>query len=592
MGSSDARRREGCLDLEDYGALADGRSVALSGADGSIDWWCVPAFDSWPLFDRILDPEAGGRFSITPAAPFRTERRYRPDSNVLETDFVTETGRARMVEALTLGDLGSPFCGELVRRVEGLEGSMRFALRLSFARGPRDESAEVGLDPEGARFSAGSAVGVVRVSRGVSLRTDDDASVRAEFAVEAGQSEVVGVAADGDRATAAAVGDMDRRLARTEGRWRDWAGGLTVPGPRAGVVRRSLLAQMALFHARTGAIVASPTTSLPELMGGERNWDFRFAWVRDAVHGADALLACGAVAEATRTFNWLISQMRDHGPRVVFTVEGEVAPMDREIDRPGYRGSRPVHVGNLASAQRQHGTFGDVLELAWRLSRRGLSMDSGTQAILCGLVDACADDWQAPDAGIWELSELRPYANSRLACWQALDRAVRLAGDGRLPDSGADRWRKERDRIADWIGEHCWREDLGTYVAWPGSDVLDASLPLAVRLEFGLRDRLERTVEAVDRGLRTGRFHHRMSGVEESEGCFIACSFWLVEARARLGQRRRAAEAFDDLIEALGGVGIYPEMVEPGSERWLANMPLGLTHAAVVRAALALEAGG
>ncbi|HYC96821.1 glycoside hydrolase family 15 protein [Brevundimonas sp.] len=568
MAPQTSRRRQGYLPLESYAALGDGRSIALSGADGSIDWWCVPRLDGERVLDRLLDAADGGRFEVRPVGPFSVDRGYLPDSNVLATEVTTPGGRARLVEGMAMEPGGARGPSQILRRVVGLEGTVRF--RVAFRPG---RSSSVSCE--------------LRASPEIPLRRRRDDLLEGRFLLADGQEQAFSLAVASEAPAGPPPG---RRLDQADAAWRGWARGLTIEGPHAALVRRHALA-LKLLCAPGGAIPAAGTTSLPEIMGGERNWDFRYVWVRDAAYTIEALVQVGAVEDSARAFAWLIERIAEHGPRVVFDLDGAVAPTDEELDVPGYRNSRPAHVGNLATGQRQHGVFGDMLQAAVRLVDAGRPLDAGAARVLGALADECARCWDRPDAGLWELSEMRRYANSRLSCWQALACAVDLADRGILAEPGRAAWTVERDRIAAWIEQRCWSEARQAYVAWPGSEAIDASLALVVRLGFGARPRQEATIRAIDEALRSGLFHHRLSGVQDSEGCFLACSFWIIEAKARLGRREEAAADFEALVVALGGVGVLPEMAEAGTGRWLGNMPQGLTHLALIQAAAALTQG-
>lgn len=562
MTAPPRRRRDGYLPLEGYAAIGDGWSVALCGEDGSIDWWCAPTLESPPVFDRLLDAAEGGCFQLRPKGRYKVARAYQPGSNVLTTEFVTPTGRARLTEAMPLDAQGQPR-PQLVRRIEGLAGGMDFDVSLRLAR---TSDARLETSPD------------------ITFRQGRDGAKRGRFRVTAGQTQSLILSAAEPRGV---VDHGAYALAQADEAWRAWSAALAPPGRYTDLIRRQALI-LKLLCAPTGAVCAAATTSLPEIMGGERNWDFRFIWVRDAAYAAEALIEAGAVADAGQIFDWLITRMAEHGPRVVFDLDGKPAPTDRELDVPGYRYSRPAHVGNLATLQRQHGAFGDLLQAAKRLALTGWSPSPATVAVLVDLVDQAARVWHEPDAGIWELSELRLYANSRISCWQALARAIELCDQGLMPADRRDSWSDTRREIEDWIENQCWSETRQSYVAWPGSDVIDASLALTVRFGFGSPARQEATLAAIDGELGCGLFHHRMSGVQTSEGCFLACSFWVAEAKARLGRTEEARASLDALIMALGGIGPLPEMAEAKTGRWLGNMPQGLTHIAIIQAASAV----
>ncbi|ONG53979.1 glycoside hydrolase family 15 [Pseudoroseomonas deserti] len=579
------RRVDGYLALEDYGALGDGRSVALSGADGSIDWWCVPNLDSPPLFDRLLDPEEGGRFCLTPVDPFEVERRYRPGSNVLETIFTTAQGRARLTESLNSGTAGRLPWGELARRVEGIDGTVVFAVEMRPGRRANGASPYRSKIGEHAVFHVGKVLGLLLHSDGFAGEQADD-GVCGRLTVAQGQREVLAlIVGEGEPLVVDPVATIDERIDLSDKEWRDWSDRVAYDGAHREAFIRSILALKLLLFSPSGAIAAAATTSLPEGIGGRKNYDYRYAWVRDAGYTIKAFLTAGARAEAKAAFTWLLKRLREHDARVCYTLGGALAPDLTVIDVPGYRRSGPVHVGNLATTQHQHGIYGDIFETASRFVACGNILDPSSAELLSHLADQCADAWRKKDAGIWELETPQHYTMSKISCWQALARAVELADQGQLPTTCRDRWSRERDRIAAWIEAHCWSERKQAFTFYAGSEALDASLALAVRFGFDGHDRLEKTLDAIDAELGAGPYHHRYSGVAREEGCFLACSFWMIEARALLGQRDRAEAALAALTAALDrGVGIMTEMADPASGAFLGNLPQGLSHLAHVMA--------
>lgn len=593
LPASTRRDDDGFLPLKDYGALGDGRAVVLSGADGSIDWWCVPNMDSPPLFDRLLDPDDGGRFAIAPVEAFTVERRYRDRSNVLETVFTTASGRAVLVESLNSGTAGRLPWAELARRIEGIDGRVEFWVDLRFGR--RAEAVSPYFARAGSRdvFHVGTVLGLVLASDTVAVDHQDDRGLRAHVAVGAGERATLAIVAGADEPLVVPdIADIDARIDRSDQEWRDWANGLRCDGPRRDDVIRSALALKLLLYSPSGAIVAAPTTSLPEWIGAAKNWDYRYAWIRDAGYTVKSFLQIGADGEAKAGLTWLLARLGDGVPRVCYTLGGDAVPAPATIDIPGYRGSTPVVVGNAAGSQHQHGIYGDIFETAGAFVAGGNVLDSVSAETLSHLADQCADRWRQPDAGIWELPDMQHYTASKVSCWQALQHAVALADQGHLPTTCRERWLRERDRIATWIEEHCWSAARDAYVFHPDSDRLDAAVALAVRFGFPSHDRLRRTLAAIDTELGSGAFHYRYSGAAQEEGCFLACTFWMVEAHALLGRRDHAAAAFDAAMRGIaGGVGILPEMVDPASGAFLGNLPQGLTHLAIVQAAATLDAG-
>jgi GH15 family glucan-1,4-alpha-glucosidase len=582
-------REDGYLPLSHYGALGEGRSIALSGEDGSIDWWCVPNMDSPPLFDRLVNPVEGGRFCISPVEPFSIERRYRDGSNVLETVFKTARGRAVMVESLNSGPAGRmPWC-ELGRRIEGVEGSIEFALDLRF--GTRADTCSPYLVERDGRFifHAGSTLGVVLASDGITFKAVGEA-LEARFTIGAAERKVFAlVAGDDEPLVVPNIGEIDIRIDVSDQEWRDWSTRIGYDGERHEPVLRSALALKLLLYSPSGAIAAAATSSLPEKIGGPKNYDYRYAWVRDAGYIIKAFLIIGADAEAKAAFTWLIKRIAEHGARVFYKLDGALPPIDRDVDVPGYRNSQPVRLGNAAASQHQHGIYGDIFEVAFRFVADGNILDDRTAETLERLANECAERWRQKDSGMWELELQRHYTVSKISCWQALNRAVFLAENGHIPMTHSPRWRRERDRIAEWIDGNCWSEAKGAYTAWPGTEDLDAALALAVRFDFDGREKLSRTIDAIDRELGAGPFHYRMSGMAAEEGCFLACSFWIVEAKSLLGRAKDARKAFDALLEKLDSCGIYPEMIDPNTLDWLGNLPQGFTHLAMIHAATALD---
>ncbi len=587
------RDQGGWLLLEEYAALGDGRSVALIGLDGSIDWWCVPHMDSPPLFDRLLSPETGGYFAITPREAFRTERRYLPDSNVLETLFITASGRARLVESLNSGPAGRLPWAELARRIEGLEGSLEFDVAIDFGTQADTVSPYLASNDNGCVFYAGDILGLFLHDERLAIQRKDDLGVRARARVSKGEKTVLAlIAGHNEPLVVPALELIDQRIDGSDREWRQWATTLHYDGPYRSTVVRNALALKLLLSSPSGSIMAAATTSLPERIGGLKNYDYRFAWIRDASYTIEAFIGIGAQPEAKAAFTWLLRRLGEHGPRVFYTLDGALGECVRPVDLPGYKNSPPV-VGNDARDQLQHGIYGDIFETARCFIDSGNILDTSSAMILSRLADQCADRWRQPDAGIWELQQSRHYTTSKISCWQALSRAIELADGGHLPTTCRERWQRERERVRAWIEKHCWSEARQAYLFYPDSDRLDASVALAVRFGYPSVERLRSTLDAVHEELGAGAFHYRYSQAAQEEGCFLACTFWLVEAWALLGQDERARAALHDALAGLAhGVGIYSEMIDPGQGHFLGNLPQGLTHLAALRAALAIGGKG
>ncbi|WP_197975466.1 glycoside hydrolase family 15 protein [Rhizobium sp. CFBP 8762] len=584
----------GAMPLDSYITLGDGRTAAIVSADGSVDWWCVPHMDSQPLFDRLLSADNGGYFALTPTEPFTTERGYRDGSNVHETVFTTASGKAKLTEAITSGPAGRlPWC-ELARRLEGLEGEVTFTLKLTFGTRADTICPYITPNQHGTVFHADRVLGMLRTTDGVVIDTETDGEISGSIPLKAGQRETVAIVAGEDEPlTVSPIEQIDNRLDLTDFEWRQWVERVQYEGKHHDLVMRSALALKLLLFSPSGAIAAAATTSLPERIGGEKNYDYRYAWVRDASYTIKAFLRVGAQAEAKAAFTWLIRRLDEHGAKVCYTLMGELVPETSEIDVPGYAGSQPVQVGNAAGDQHQHGIYGDIFETAARFVAAGNILDARSAEVLSRLADQCADRWMQKDHGIWELPKAEHYTMSKVSTWQALARAVELADGNHLPTTCRDRWARTRDRIAEWIETHCWSEKLQAFSFYAGSDTLDASMALAVRFGFDGKERLESTIRAIDRELKSGPYHYRYSGVDKEEGCFLACTFWVAEAKALLGHTQESEDDFQAIVDALDrGSGTYSEMADPKTGAFLGNMPQGLTHLALVQTAATLSGKG
>jgi len=388
-----------------------------------------------------------------------------------------------------------------------------------------------------------------------------------------------------------ALAAIDARIDRSDQSWREWCGDLTIDGPYAADVRRSALALKLLLFSPTGAIAAAATTSLPERVGGGKNYDYRFAWVRDVAYTIKAFLRVGATEEAKAAFSWLTATVRRHEGRLrtMYRLDGALAPDEQDLDLPGYRGSRPVLAGNRARNQLQLGVFGDLLETAALFVESGHVLDLVTRRLLAELTDRCADLWRSRDAGIWELEQLEHYTMSKMGCWTALDRAVALAAKGQIDASHVERWQRERDRIRDWVDAECWSEAKQAYTLHPGTERLDAALLLATWFGFERRDRLASTRDAVRRELCRGPLLYRYSGMEREEGTFLACGFWLVEAFALLDDRPSAVRQMDAMLAACNSnLGLLNEQMDARTGAMLGNVPQALSHLALIHAAIAV----
>lgn len=579
------------LPIEDYAVVTDARSSALIGRDGTIDWWPLPTLHAPPVFAALVDPEEGGCFRLTVDGATDTTRRYLPGTNVLETRITTPSGAVTVTDALNVGAAGRLPWSELARRVEGIQGQVQ--LRWEVRPGTRlgDAHPTVG------------SVGGTPV-----LRLDDQHLAVVTSCPAESHDGVVGgctTVRSGDRCLIALVGtddeplplpavdDIDRRIDATVDHWLRFSDLVRYSGPWSEQVQRSALALKTLLYEPAGAMAAAVTTSLPERIGGPKNWDYRYAWVRDSSFALDAMISLGLREEVHGAVSWLLSALRGSAPElhVFYTLDGEAPGGATELDVPGYRASRPVRAGNGASTQTQLGSFGDLFDTICRYVDAGSTLDPTTAALLASYADRCVEQWDRADSGIWELGDLQHYTISKIGCWVALDRAARLADAGQLPAARAGRWRAEADTVRRWVQDHCWSAAKGSYTFHADTDGLDAAVLLAGRTGFDRGPRLASTCEAVCRelGVPGTPLLYRYTGMDVDEGAFVACTFWLVEALALTGQQDRARQLMDEAVGLVNDVGLLSEEVDPGTGGFLGNLPQGLSHLALINAAVILD---
>lgn len=587
--------------IGEYAAIGDGRTAALVARDGSIDWLCLPDLDSPSVFAAVLDAERGGRFALHPEGQASIERRYLADTNVLETTFATKDGVVRVTDALALpgaGGLGPT--RELVRRIDGLAGRvpMRWCVTPAFGYGsvrPRIEHR--GRIP--VAVAGRDAIAVCSWEAGEA--NVDSGTISGRFDAQDGASALIVLCtAHQEPLVFPPRAEVEARLEATIGYWRDWATTREYAGPWRNAVIRSALALKLLFHSPSGAIAAAATASLPEQIGGERNWDYRFCWVRDSAFTLDALLQLGCPREAEAFFWWLLHASQLTRPRlqVLYRLDGAERAPERTLALGGYRGSRPVRVGNAAAGQTQLDIYGDVLQTALIYVQAGGGLDRETGRRLAGMADLVCRIWREPDSGIWEVrSEPRHFTHSKMMCWVALDRALRLSEAGQLPSRHAAAWRTEALAIRDFIETRCWSSRLDSYTRDADAEELDASLLLGVLFGYGAPDagRLTSTVCAIRRDLGHGPLLHRYSGedgLRGDEGAFLCCSFWLADALARIGRVSEATELMEQLMPLAGDVGLYAEELDPDTGEQLGNTPQGLVHLALINAAVSITRAG
>jgi GH15 family glucan-1,4-alpha-glucosidase len=588
-------RRDGYAPIREYGALGDGRTAALVASDGSIDWLCLPNLDSPSVFAALLDAERGGRFALAPTVPFETERRYLPGTNVLETTFRTQAGVVRVTDAMTIPGSGLGPLRELVRVVEGISGSVPLAWAVEPRFGYGRASARFGVRGGVPVADAGASALAVRAWDAGEPEIAEE-EIRGRFEAQAGARACLVVTASEQEPLVFPERDqVEERFERTRAAWLEWTDARGYEGPWREQVLRSALALKLLVFSPSGAIAAAPTTSLPETVGGERNWDYRYAWIRDAAFALEALLDLGCPAEAHAFIWWLLhaSQLTHPRLQVLYQLDGGDYARERELALAGYRGSQPVRVGNGAVDQRQLDIYGDLFQTIWLYVDRGNELDREAGGRLAKTADLVCDLWRERDRGLWEVrSDSLHFTQSKMMCCVALDRACKLAEGGHLPDDGLAHWRREAEAARAFVEERCWSEEKRSYVRFAGGEELDASVLLGSLMGYCAGDdgRMSATIDAVRRELGHGPFLYRYTGedgLEGEEGAFLACSFWLAEALARSGRTDEGAELIDELVGHANDVGLYAEEIDPATGEFLGNFPQGFTHLALVSAACA-----
>lgn len=585
--------RPAYLPLRDYALIGDCHGAALVSRFGSIDWCTFGRFDAAPVFCRILDAKRGGSFSVQPSVSFEAGRRYIPDTNLLETSFRTQHGSVRVTDFMPVGrregaslhdyvTLQAP--AAVVRIIEGIEG--RVPMRILFdptsdygAHRPTLAAMESGVtSSDGTQLRAAMRFRIDRAG-GAVCDTDIAAGDRHELVVHAAMTRV--------------PNDSGEELLRiTRAFWEEWSGYSRYSGPYRDAVVRSALALKLMTYAPTGALVAAPTTSLPEAIGGERNWDYRYCWLRDSTLTLYALGVLGFSGEAERFRDYLLTACHSSYPRlqIMYGIDAEPELPERTLDHlEGYERSRPVRIGNGAHDQNQHDVVGEVVGWAHLYDALGGRLGRNTREFVVELADRACDEWQEPDSGLWESrGEPKRYVYSLVMSWVALDRAAALAGSR----AQKRRWRAAAEEIVSSVLSE-GADGSGSLVAALGETDLDAALLRVPFTGFPLdRSTVAATVARVQTELTDGAFVHRYSsgdGLKSREGAFLLCSFWLVDALLWLGRTEEARRNFEQLLDAANDVGLYSEEIDAETQALLGNFPQAFTHLALIHTATLFE---
>ena len=582
------------MKIEDYGLIGDLQTAALVGRNGSVDWLCLPRFDSPSCFAALLGDESHGRWLLAPATEVKaTSRRYRPETLILETDFETADGEVRVIDFMPRRGGGAP---QLIRIVEGLRGRVPMRLELSLRPDYGEIVPLVALAGDGMSVAAGPDA--FRLSTPLPLSAEDG-TVTAEFPAIEGASERFVLGWHLSFEPAPPVEDAHSALARTEAGWREWSGRGTYDGAYRDAVQRSLITLKAMTHEVTGAIVAAPTTSLPEDLGGERNWDYRYCWLRDSALTLIALLGAGHTEEAT-AFRDYLGRLITGDPadiQIMYGVGGERRLTEFELEHlPGYEGSAPVRVGNAASEQFQLDIYGEITTASqMAVQELGLTAVRLWQRWL-RLVEYVESVWRKPDDGLWEArGPQRHFTSSKVSAWAVFDRSVRIAESIGL-EAPIDRWRGVRDEIHQEVCEKAYDPERRTFTQYYGSKELDASvlsIPLAGFLP-PTDERVTGTIETIERELTRDGLVSRYStdetddGLQGGEGQFLACSFWLAAALAFNGRLDDARALFERLLGLANDLGLLAEEYDVDHRRQVGNFPQAFSHLAMINSARAI----
>jgi GH15 family glucan-1,4-alpha-glucosidase len=599
--------------IENYGIIGDLHTAALVGRDGSIDWLCLPRFDSPSVFGAILDDKKGGRFRVSSTAEgAATKQFYLPETNVLTTRFLSSGGVGEVIDFMPVQPHGTQARPHrLVRRIGCVLGEMPFRVECRPAFNYARDKHEVEISDSGACFRSQDLC--LALSTRVKLEKKGGA-VAAGFTLREGETAAF-VLHDIEKSESCGVApeekEVDRLFEETVEYWRHWVARCTYRGRWREIVYRSALVLKLLTYAPTGAIVAAPTTSLPAFIGGTRNWDYRFTWIRDAAFTLYALMRIGFTEEATAFMRWIVARSHELEPdgslQIMYGIDGEHDLKEVTLDHlEGYRGSRPVRIGNAAHNQLQLDIYGELMDSVYLYNKHATPISYDGWRELRRMINWVCENWQQPDFGIWEVrGPARHFVYSKLMCWVALDRALRLATKRSFP-ADHDRWLKTRDEIFEEILTRGWSEERKAFVQYYDGESLDAA-NLIMPLVFFLSPtdpRMLSTLEAIRRspgkdGLVADSLVYRykteenVDGIEEDEGTFNMCTFWLVEAMTRAGRTRpellrEARLKFEKMLGYANHLGLYSEGIGPHGEA-LGNFPQAFTHLALISAAFNLD---
>ncbi|QDC14590.1 glycoside hydrolase family 15 protein [Rhodococcus ruber] len=589
-------QREYAMRIEDYGLIGDLQSAALVGRAGNIDWLCLPRFDSPSCFAALVGDDRHGHWSLRPAAEITgVTRRYRPGTLILETDFETADGAVRVIDFMPRRGDGPP---RLMRIVEGLRGRVSMRMRLSLR--PDYGTITPWVEPAADGVLATAGPDSFRLSTPVPLGiSDGDAT--ADFTVAEGRRERFTLCWHYSFGPPPSVEDADSALARTQAWWHEWSSRLEYAGPYRDEVLTSLIVLKAMTYEVTGALIAAPTTSLPEDIGGVRNWDYRFCWIRDSVLALESLLAGGYTEEAF-SFRSFLQRVGTGDPakiQIMYSIGGERRLTEFELpDMPGYEGSAPVRVGNAASEQFQLDVYGELIGVAFLSTEAVGRVEPHLWPRWRTLIEYVESIWGEPDDGIWETrGPRRHFTQSKVMAWVVFDRAVRLVERYDL-DGPVERWRRLRDEIHDEVCERGYDPQRNTFTQYYGSEELDASVLTIPLVGFlpGTDERVTGTIDAVTRELGRDGFVSRYStsrtddGLPGDEGQFLACSFWLVAALARNGRLEQARTLFERLAALSNDLGLLAEEYDVGRGRQVGNFPQAFSHLTLIGAAYAIAA--